>query len=675
MWRFAVGLFSVFLVSCAHGRSCPAIDEERLAQALAAEVLARAEANSDAPEEPAPDDVDDPRYRIDVSGHPVRGPVDAEVTIVEFADFQCPFCARVRPTLDAIRERYGDRVRFVFFHRPLPFHPVAIDAAETANEAYAQGGSDAFYRFYELVFDDYRALDLQLIEGAAVEAGLDVERLRRSLASHVHRPAIDRDSALALSIGAGGTPTFFINGKRLVGALPLESFTDVIDRELANADRLIASGVARGRVYETVMRDAIDHYEEPPPPPDDDFGDAPPPPAHHLDPEQRYRVSLGRSPAIGRADALVTIVMFGDLQDPFSARGMSVLDALVDRYGPNLRVVFKHFPLSFHAYARYSAVTAAEARAQLGDETFFAMIRRFYRSSGRLDDDVIDEIARDLHLDSARLALARGDSRHDAEIGADEALAARIGVTGTPTFFINGRPITGVRPIEQYAEVIDAEVANARRMIASGVPRDMVYVRLAESALGAVDPAVDTTTRSGAVAMPEVVIAEGDASAATTIQVFAEFGTLEAARLEEHLVAIRRRFGARVRIVYRDRPTTWNAAARVAAEVGREVFAQKGVAGYLAYRRAVIARGSALTVTDPPRLAVSAGRAQRAAVQRALEGGTHRGALEEDERYFQESGFDDRALPIVAIGTVSMLELRPLEEYERQLTSQVEAAP
>jgi len=664
-------ILALFLASCARGSQCRTIDERALARALAAEVLARSNANADAPGDVgeaggAPED-GTTRYRIPLAGHPSRGSADALITIVEFGDFQCPFCDRARRTLAELRDRYGDRIRFVYFHRPLPFHEHAELAAEAANEAYVQGGDTAFYRMYELLYDAQRTLDDDTIARVAGEVGLDMTRFQAAIESRVHRPTIDADNTLGERIGARGTPTFFINGIRLVGAQPVEAFTAVIDRELGVATTLVEAGTRPGDVYATLMRTAVDEYVEPP---TDDAEGSEEPVAFRPDPDGRYRVAVGTSAQTGPSDALVTIVEFSDFECPFCARASATLDALVDRYGDDIRIVYKHNPLPFHAHARYAAATALEARDQRGHAAFFAMARRFSASWNSLTDESIDSIARDVGLDMNRLTASRANDLHEAEIVADAALAARLSATGTPYFFINGRPLAGAQPLPRFTELIDAELAAARALVASGTPRWQVYLRVLEKGQSVGHEGVEDSSVVGAeLAVPTTAIAYGPADAPVVVQVVSDLTSLEASRLESHLAHLRTRFAGRIRIVYRDRPNSTNPLAMKAAEIGREVFAQKGIEGYLAYRAALLGRGPALAAIDPERFAVAAGRANRIALRRALTAATHRRAVDDDTSAIAAAHLDERSLPFVVIASRALTELRSSEEYERALAS------
>ena len=171
-----------------------------------------------------------PRIEVEPVG-PARGPEDAPVTIVEFSDFQCPFCRRAIPVVERILETYPDRVRLVYRHLPLEsIHPRARAAAEAAACADEQG---RFWEYHDLLFEAPQGLEDAALEGYAEQVGLDVEAFRSCLAGGRGREVVDRDLGAASSAGISGTPAFVINGILLSGAQPFEEFQRIIEEELA----------------------------------------------------------------------------------------------------------------------------------------------------------------------------------------------------------------------------------------------------------------------------------------------------------------------------------------------------------------------------------------------------------------------------------------------------------
>jgi protein-disulfide isomerase len=196
----------------------------------------------------------DPRatYKVPIEGAQFRGPATAKITIVEWADFQCPFCSRVEPTMVELMKDYEGELRHVYMHNPLPMHDRALPAALAAEAAGRQG---KFWQMYTLLFEHQKELtDANFVKWAK-KLKLDSKRFKRDLADPQLAEHITRQQQLATSLGARGTPAFFVNGRFLSGAQPKESFKTLIDAELVEADQLLASGTPPARLYETIIAD------------------------------------------------------------------------------------------------------------------------------------------------------------------------------------------------------------------------------------------------------------------------------------------------------------------------------------------------------------------------------------------------------------------------------------
>jgi len=169
------------------------------------------------------------RYSVNTEGAPSRGNPEAKLAIVEFSDFQCPFCRRVGPTLEQIEREYGDQVRIVFKHLPLAMHAKAPAAHAASEAAHRQG---KFWQMHDLIFSDQANMSPEKYVEYAKQLGLDVDRFQRDVASADVKSRIDADSQEAARLGVTGTPAFFVNGRFLSGAQPFPAFKQLIDQEL-----------------------------------------------------------------------------------------------------------------------------------------------------------------------------------------------------------------------------------------------------------------------------------------------------------------------------------------------------------------------------------------------------------------------------------------------------------
>lgn len=190
-------------------------------------------------------------YSVPVDGNPSDGPADALVTIVEGYEYACPFCERVRATLTQLRADYGDDLRVV--HKSFVVHPqTATDAALAACAAHLQG---RFARMDALLWERafaQRRFDEAHLETLTSEARLDLDRYRADMRGRCVDD-IAEDQRELQAVGQGATPTFYINGRFLSGAQPIESFRAVIDEEMARARAAIREGTARRDYYDTFV--------------------------------------------------------------------------------------------------------------------------------------------------------------------------------------------------------------------------------------------------------------------------------------------------------------------------------------------------------------------------------------------------------------------------------------
>jgi protein-disulfide isomerase len=368
---------------------------------------------------------------VDPGDGPSIGPKHAKVTIVEWSDFQCPFCSRVEPTLKQIEDTYKDDVRIVWRNEPLPFHPNALPAAKAAMAAARQG---KFWQMHERMFAHQNELSEAKYEEWAREIGVDVARWKADKESPAIAEAIQKDNSYGQQVGANGTPSFFINGKLIAGALPFDSFKTIIDEQIAKANELTKKGVRPEKLYETIVAENVKAA-----------GSAP-----------EAKVEVGNAPVLGPKNAPVTIVVWSDFQCPYCGKVEPTLQQLRDEYKGKLRIAWKNQPLSFHP----NAMPAAEA-AMAADEQgkFWEFHDALFKRQNELGPALYDDLAKQLGLDTNRFHASIEAHKHAAQIKADMAAGSALGADGTPTFFINGKKLVGALPLDSFKQVIDAELA------------------------------------------------------------------------------------------------------------------------------------------------------------------------------------------------------------------------
>lgn len=166
----------------------------------------------------------------------VRGAVDAKYTLVEYADFQCPYCAAGYQTVAELRKQHSNNLRFIFKHLPLPFHPEAMPAAQWF-EAIAIQSPEKAWRFHDILFENQDKLGIDFYRKTAKDLGLDVKKCERDAASQAVKERIAADMVEAQKFGFDGTPGFLLNGVPVKGAYPVAHFEDVIKKlQAANSN-------------------------------------------------------------------------------------------------------------------------------------------------------------------------------------------------------------------------------------------------------------------------------------------------------------------------------------------------------------------------------------------------------------------------------------------------------
>lgn len=408
----------------------------------------------------------DPEDQWGLANSPVKGPETAIVTIVEFSEFECPFCTRVLPTLTQIleSEEFAGKVRVVFKHLPLDFHDRAMPAARASYAAHLQG---KFWEMHDLLFENQRGgLGDENFTTYATQLGLDMTRFAADMAAPTTQAALDADVAVANRLGIRGTPNFMINGAPLTGAQPFDAFAAAIRTEITAMEALIASGKTASQAY----AERLTANQAAAPRADAQQQQRPARPTP--DPADELFVPVGQSAVKGPNDALITIVEFSEFQCPFCSRVGPTLAQVMERFGADVRIVFKHNPLSFHDRAPAAARASIAAQNQ---GKFWEYHDLLFAAQDRLSDADLAGHAEQLGLDIARFNADIAAPETQARIDEDMALARRLQAGGTPHFFVNGMRLRGAQPFEQFERTITAELEKANALITAGTARAGVY--------------------------------------------------------------------------------------------------------------------------------------------------------------------------------------------------------
>ncbi|MFP6687535.1 MAG: thioredoxin domain-containing protein [Polyangiaceae bacterium] len=373
-------------------------------------------------------------HYVPVGDSPVHGPDSAPITIVEFSDYQCPYCARVQATLHQLEAKYPGKIRFVFKQLPLPFHDRAMPAAQLSLEAYRRQGHEGFWHAKTKLFENSETLQDDDLKRIAVELKLDPGATMKAIEKGKHRAAIQTDQDLAADVGARGTPHFFVNGQRLSGAQPLEKFVEIVEEQLLTVAELRKQGVAPNGVYAHLMKD----------------GKRPDPPS---------RLTMGppaaRMPSQGSKAAPITVQIFSDFECPFCARTVPTLKKLQAHYGKRIRLVFRHYPLSFHEHAMAAHIASHEVFVQRGNKAFWAYHDLLFDSE-TLDTDTLVTLAAKVGANEKTVRSAIETEKHKGVIEKDMAVASDGGIEGTPGFVINkGWHIGGAESYRTFQRVIE----------------------------------------------------------------------------------------------------------------------------------------------------------------------------------------------------------------------------
>ncbi|MBX7082557.1 MAG: thioredoxin domain-containing protein [Nannocystaceae bacterium] len=425
---------------------------------------ARGKPDADAPAVPAAivgaDAVDGGLDHL-VTGERTLVPIDADdamtgaaeplVTIVEFSDFECPFCGRLAATMSGMLARYPDDVRLVFKQFPLPMHARAEPAARAAMAAGAQG---KFWPMHDALFADLERLSDDDILGYAKRIGLDVPAFQAALADPATLERVLDEANEGRVVEVQSTPTFFVNGRRVTGAKDADTIAQIIDEEIMTARALIAAGAKRSELYARFMHAAKPGAGKP----------ATVDPTHkrgEASAQANYAIPIGADrPWTGPADALVTIVAYGDYGCEGCDGAWATLRGVMQKH-PEVRVAVRYLPTGRDATLAAKSALAAHAQGK-----FWPMHDRLVAASKGIVGAPLRRHARELELDLERFDRDLQDPVLTAMLTEDAAVADQVrGTAPAPFFFVNGRFLRAEATAADFDTLIEGETVNAGMFI------------------------------------------------------------------------------------------------------------------------------------------------------------------------------------------------------------------
>jgi protein-disulfide isomerase len=423
---------------------------------------------------PAPNGPNDSEG-LPVSSSPVLGSDKALVTIFEFSDLQCPYCKKGNDTIKQAVAKYGEQLRIVWKNFPLiDIHPNAVPAA-AALMALQRQGMGVFWAGEDALFESLPTwggrgsvpITPEKFESYLAQVpGINLEQWRSDIKDPSIAKAILADMKLADFAGVASTPTFFVNGRKIEGAYPIEELSRIIDAEIVAVKDELARGTAPEAVFAIRMKKNL------------------------VTSDTRFQIEAS-GPSYGAKEPKVTIVAFSDFQCPFCIKGDNSLMAAVAPFIGDVKVVYRNLPLTeIHP----DAFLAAEAALAANEQGKYMEYHKKLFENQRLPDPQnergrsgltrpdLEKYAMELGLQMEQFKAALDTHRFKDVVDRDMATAAAFNVSGTPAYYINGKLLHGAYPTEDFTALIEKEIKLADEMIAKGTAKANLYQEMMKTA-------------------------------------------------------------------------------------------------------------------------------------------------------------------------------------------------
>ncbi len=353
--------------------------------------------------------------------YPTRGNRTAEVSLIEFSDFQCPFCTRIVPTLQRLIDEYPEDLNWVFRHYPLRETPGqgSFKIHEASVCAQDQG---KFWEFHDAVFKKSVQQKNRTLQWAVETAGMDIKQYEACMQEESTRARIFEDLKEGQYKGIRGTPSVFIGPYVVSGAYPYEYFKQLVDYVL-NPDEVV------------------------PPEPLVEWGSVP---------KIAEFNDLNGRPAKGPENAPITLVEFSDFHCPFCKKLAPVFSELMTAHKGKIRQVWRHYPLNIHPRAGIVHLASECAHEQGKFWEFHEILMAPKKVSD--NQEGLKTIAKRLGLNMSQFEGCLESDKYKEQIEMDIIAGRKSGVQGTPTIFINGKRIVGAFPFKHYDSLIKDEL-------------------------------------------------------------------------------------------------------------------------------------------------------------------------------------------------------------------------
>lgn len=531
------------------------------------------------------------RYRVYPSPHnPAIGPRNALVTIVEASDFQCPFCSRMAPVVKQVQKMFPKDVRLVFMQNPLPMHRNARLAAVASMAAHQQG---KFWPYHDLLFRNQRKLGKADLIRYAKQIGLNVARFKKDLENRRMQMLVMRDSQALKRLGVRSTPTLFVNGRYVRGAMNAAALKKVVLAEIRHARALLKKGTPRARLYAELMRGA----ERTLPGAGGKKGQRNRRTPPREDPNAVYKVDIKGRPWKGAKDAKVVIAEWSDYQCPWCKRTEPLLHEIMKKFKTGVKLVWFDFPLRFHRNAMPAALAAWEVYVEKGNAAYWKFHDKVYANNRNITTENLAKWAKELGANPAKVTEAIKTKKHEKVIRASMMAGQRIGVRGTPTLLVNGRKYRGRRDITTVSAMINAEMKKADQVIGKGgVTLATYYSHIQKKGLARVKylpgsgnkraqrPRRRQLDPNAVYKVPVTAkdVSLGPKDALVTIVEWSDFQCPYCKWASCIMKLVEKAYPKDVRYVWRNNPLPFHRSALPAAEAAMAAFAQKGAKGFFA---------------------------------------------------------------------------------------------